>query len=146
MNPLNRSSKFFVLFLFFLGIVSPLLATKTVSKEYFLNGRIKAITIVVITMPRNIDLFNFYKKTKVSRTEFDSLTSRKVRETVRITKLGHGGKPCYEIYFKQIDYDENGKRTRFQEFTCDKKKTKVKEYSDGEVIHVRIQKRRRLPW
>lgn len=126
----------------------PLIAgkTKTVQKEYYTNGNIRAVIITVVTTPMHADLFNFYKQTKILRTEFDSVISRKTKETVRITKLGRGGKPCYEIYYKEIDYDKNGRRTHYEKSHCDKGRSKIKEYENGEVSFISIQRRKRWLW
>jgi hypothetical protein len=145
MNPARRYCA--ALLAFFL-ISIPVFAGKirTVNKEYYPNGNLKAVTITIVTTPNHADLFNYYKKTKVTRTEFDSVITRKSLETVRITKLGRGGRPCYEYYYKKINYDKNGKRTRFEVTDCDKSKYKVKEYTNGKVSFVRKQKRRRWLW
>lgn len=146
MNPLCRTG---LVWLFFLLPCVSLYAgrTKTVNKEYYANGRIKAVVITVVTTPRNADIFNYYKKTKISRTEFDSIISRKVKETIRITKLGKGGRPCYEVFYKEVDYDKNGKRTHFQKSDCDKSKDKIKEYKNGKVVFIHEKRRRKwLRW
>jgi hypothetical protein len=113
------------------------------SKEYFANGNVKSVTVTKVKTPRNIDLFNFYKETKVIRTEFDSLTGRKIMHSVRVTKVGIGGKHCYEYSSLRIDYDENGKRKRYEKSKCDKHYFMYKEYVDGKVSFIHIEKKRR---
>ncbi|HLG03312.1 MAG TPA: hypothetical protein VI731_06930 [Bacteroidia bacterium] len=133
--------------LLLLAVSLPMAASKTIQKEFFLNGNVKSITVTTVTMPKRVDLFSFYKKTKISRIDFDSLTGYKLRETCRITKAGHSDRHCYELYFREVEYDQYGNRVRYQEFFCDKGKGKVKEYRDGELVKVIVQKRRRLlPW
>lgn len=135
-----------ILVLAFCLFVFPLCAKKTINKEYYTNGNIKAVTTVRVTVPRNIDPFNFYKKTRTERTEFDSISGRKTKETVRTTMVGNSGRRCYEVYYKQIDYDASGNRIRFQKSSCDKSKSKIKEYENGKLTFIRIQKRRRILW
>jgi hypothetical protein len=112
-------------------------------KEYFANGNVKSITVTKVKTPRNIDLFNLYKETKVIRTEFDSLTGNKILHTVRVTKIGMGGKHCYEYSSLRIDYDENGKRKRYERSKCDKHYYIRKDYVDGKVSFIHIEKKRR---
>ncbi len=112
-------------------------------KEFFANGKVKSVTVVKISTPRHIDLFNFYKKTKVERTEFDSITGNCISHTVRITKVGIGGKHCHELYYKRADFDRNGKRTRFEKSSCDRNKRKYIDYVNGKRTFVHIEKRRK---
>src|SRR6185436_1571742 len=77
-----------------------------VKKEYYANGKIKSVTKTKVKYPRNIDLFNFYKKTIVVRTEYDSISSNKINHSKRITKVGIGGKHCYEYFYKNIEYNQ----------------------------------------
>ena len=111
--------------------------------EYFANGNVKSITVTKVKTPRNIDLFNLYKETKVIRTEFDSLTGNKIMHTVRVTKIGMGGKHCYEYSSLRIDYDENGKRKRYERSKCDKHYYIRKDYVNGKVSFIHIEKKRR---
>lgn len=121
-------------------------ASKTISKEYYANGKLKSVTKTRVTVPRNIDPFNFYKRTKTERVDFDSATGRRIRETTKITMVGNSGRRCYEVYLRQIDYDLAGNRVRFEKSKCDKSKSKVKEYQNGKVAFIRKQKRRRILW
>ncbi len=112
---------------------------REIQKTYWPNGTIKTVTVIKTTTGKYVDLFNYYKKTHVKQTDFNE-QGIKTRKTVRITKLGRGGKPCYEIYSSQTDYDEQGKITRYEESQCDKNKTKLKVYQNGKLIFVRIHK------
>ncbi|CAN5765006.1 hypothetical protein BH11BAC7_BH11BAC7_13500 [soil metagenome] len=112
-------------------------------KEYFANGNVKSVTVTKVKTPRNIDLFNLYKETKVIRTEFDSLSGRRIMHTERTTKIGMGGKHCYEYSSLRIDYDENGKRKRYEKSKCDKHYFISKDYVNGKVTFVHIEKKRR---
>ncbi len=116
---------------------------RTEAKEFYANGKIKSVTITKVRTPRNIDLFNFYKETKVIRTVFDSISGNKKMHSVRITKVGIGGKHCYEYSSLKIDYDENGKRKYFEESKCDKHYFMFKNYVDGKVTFIHIDKKRR---
>lgn len=112
-------------------------------KEYFANGNVKSVTVTKVKTPRNIDLFNLYKETKVIRTEFDSLSGRKIMHSERTTKIGMGGKHCYEYSSLRIDYDENGKRKRYVKSKCDKHHYISKDYVNGKVTFTHIEKKRR---
>lgn len=112
-------------------------------KEYFANGKVKSVTVTKVKTPRNIDLFNLYKETKVIRTEFDSLTGKKLMHSERTTKIGMGGKHCYEYSSLKITYDENGKRRRYERSKCDKHYYIRKDYVNGKVSFVHIEKKRR---
>src|ERR1044072_7109204 len=95
-----------------------------VTKEFYANGKLKSITKTKVQYPRNIDLFNFYKKTTVTRIEYDSVSTNKINLSRRITKVGVGGKHCYEYFYRRIDYDARGKRVRFEKTHCDKNRNK----------------------
>jgi hypothetical protein len=116
---------------------------RDVSKQYFSNGHLKSVTETRTTLPRYIDPLNFYKKTKVIVTEYDSLSTHKTRQWTRITKIGKDGKPCYEIYFEEIRYDASGNRMTYQSNRCDKRRSTFKQYNDGKLEFIRIQKRRK---
>lgn len=116
---------------------------KQITKQYFVNGNLRSITETRTTLPRYIDPMNFYKKTKVVVTEYDSVTTKKTREWTRVTKIGKDGKPCYEIYYEEIKYDSLGNRVTYNMSRCDKKKSCFKEYKNGKLVFTRIQKRRK---
>ena len=112
-------------------------------KEYFANGKVKSITVTKIKTPRNVDLFNLYKQTKVIRTEYDSLSGNKKMHSERTTKIGVGGKHCYEYSSLRIEYDANGKRKRYERSKCDKHYYICKDYVNGKVAFIHIEKKRR---
>ncbi len=112
-------------------------------KEFFANGNVKSVTVIKISTPRNIDLFNFYKETKIIKTEFDSATGRKILHTVRVTKVGIGGRHCYEYSSKIIKYELNGDRSYFERSKCDKNYFMYKNYINGKVSFTHIEKRSR---
>ncbi|CAN5242551.1 hypothetical protein BH09BAC5_BH09BAC5_02800 [soil metagenome] len=114
--------------------------------EYFANGNVKRITITKVKTPRNIDLFNLYKQTKVISTEFDSITGKVIMHSRRITKIGVGGKHCYEISSLKIDYDVDGNRKHYEYAKCDKHYYIVKEYQNGKVAFTHIEKKRIRRW
>lgn len=116
---------------------------KQITRQYFGNGNVKSITETRTTLPKFIDPLNFYKKTKVIVTEYDSLTAKKSREWTRITKIGKDGKPCYEIFYEEINYDSTGRRVTYTLSKCDKKRAIFKEYKNGKLVFTRIQKRRK---
>ena len=113
-------------------------------KETYGNGKIKSITVSETKVkPFNKDLFNVYKTTKVVRTEFDSISGNKTSHSVRMTKIGVGGKHCYEYFYKRTDYDAQGRRKHFEKSKCDKHKYRYKDYENGKVIFIHIEKKRR---
>jgi hypothetical protein len=113
------------------------------AKEFYTNGKIKSVTITRVSTPRNIDLFNFYKETKIVKTEYDSITGNKIMHSVRITKVGIGGKHCYEYSSKLINYDANERRQYFEKSKCDKHKFMYKNYVNGKVSFIHIERKRR---
>lgn len=118
--------------------------TKTqVTKQYYLNGNLKSITAVSTTLPRYIDPMNFYKKTKVEVTEFDSLSKNMTRQFTRITKIGKDGKPCYEIFYEETVYDKFGNKKTYLRSRCDKQRSKFVQYKEGHVEFIQIHKRRK---
>lgn len=116
---------------------------KQVTKQYYLNGNLKSITAVSTTLPRYIDPMNFYKKTKVEVTEFDSLSKNMTRQFIRITKIGKDGKPCYEIYYEETIYDKFGNKKTYLKSRCDKQRSKFIQYKEGRVEFIQIHKRRK---
>ena len=116
-----------------------------IKKEFYANGKLKRVTKTKVKTPRNIDLFNFFKKTTVITSEYDSLTSKKILYSKRVTKVGIGGKHCYEYFFKCINYNSTGTRIRFEKSHCDKNRSMYKEYTNGKVsfIHKEKVKRRK---
>lgn len=117
---------------------------RDVTREFFPGTQqLKTLTEVKITRNMHGDLFNYYKKTTVRRTEF-TINGKPVKKTRRITKLGRSGKPCYELFSKEILYNENGQRKRLEQYKCDKNTSLIKEYRDGKVVAVRKLKKRRV--
>jgi hypothetical protein len=117
--------------------------SRVLTKEFYASGKIKSITITKIRYPRNIDLFNFYKKTITIRTEYDSISSNKINHSKRITKVGIGGKHCYEYYYRRIDYNQEGKRLRFEKSHCDKNRNKYIIYVNGKKDFIHIERPRK---
>lgn len=115
----------------------------SVSREFYANGKIKSVTKTKIRFPRNIDLFNFYKKTIVIRTEYDSVSSNKMMFSKQITKVGIGGKHCHEYFYKRIDYNQEGKRLRFEKAHCDKMRNKYIVYVNGKKNFIHIERPRK---
>jgi len=117
--------------------------TKQTTKKYYVNGNLKSIAETHTTLPKYIDPLNFYKKTKVCVIEYDSLTTHKVKEWTRITKFGKDGKPCHEIFYEEINYDQFGNRVNYARSRCDKRKAKYKQYKNGKVDFVQVVKHRK---
>jgi hypothetical protein len=117
--------------------------TKKISKNFYGNGQVKSVSETWTTLPKYIDPMNFYKKTKVFVTEFDSLTHRKVKEWTRVFKIGKDGKPCHEIFYEEITYDAFGNRVTYMKSRCDKRKSKYKQYKNGKVDFVQVVKHRK---
>jgi hypothetical protein len=138
----------YLFFLLTLFLSSALWAGKTrsIDKLFFVNGNVRALIITETIIPWHSDFYSYYKETRVFRTEFDSLTGRRVKETVRYTKLGRGGRHCYEILYKETRYDLAGNKTHFEKQKCDKYKSKTIEYTGGKKTSVIIHKPRRRLW
>jgi hypothetical protein len=148
-NEMNPVLKFLFLILAFPLLVSaqnnarPTGANPYVKKEYYANGKLKRITKTKVKVPRNIDLYNYFKKTTVTIHEYDSITSNKIFYSKRVTKVGIGGRHCYEYFFKTISYKPNGDRIRFEKSHCDKNKSMYKTYTNGKVDFIHIEKSKR---
>lgn len=117
--------------------------TKQIAKNYYVNGNLKSVSETWTTLPRYIDPMNFYKKTKVFVMEYDSLSKQKVKEWTRIFKIGKDGKPCHEIFYEEITYDQYGNRVTYMKSRCDKRKAKYKQYKDGKVDYIQVVKHRK---
>ena len=116
---------------------------KTVLKEFYKNGKLKSLTIVKVKTPKNIDLFTFYKETKIMRTDFDSISGFRLKYTERYTKVGFGGRHCYEIEAIQILYDVAGKRNFYEKSKCDKHQYEYRKYINGKLVFIHIEKKRK---
>jgi hypothetical protein len=116
---------------------------KQITKQYYTDGNLKSVTTVSTTLPKYIDPANFYKKTKVEVTEFDSISHVIKRKFKRVTKIGNDGKPCYELLFEETVYDQFGNKQTYVRTRCDKQRSKFIQYKGGQVEFIRIQKRRK---
>jgi|GEM_PF-1978714 len=116
---------------------------KQVSTKYYANGNVKSVAETWTTLPRYVDPMNFYKKTKVFVVEYDSITKGKQKEWTRIFKIGKDGKPCHELFYEEITYDQYGNRINYQCSRCDKRKAKYKHYKDGKVEFIQVVKHRK---
>lgn len=117
--------------------------SRKVTKNFYGNGNVKSISETSTTLPKYIDPMNFYKKTKMVVTEFDSITTLKVKEWTRIFKIGKDGKPCHEIFYEEIVFDQYGNRVTYMKSRCDKRKSKYKQYKNGKVDFIQVVKRRK---
>lgn len=116
---------------------------KEIKKEFYENGNIKRVTKVRVRRTKQFDLYNFYKRTAVSVTEFSEEGNVRSRERF-ITKIGDSGRPCYELVTIKISYHPNGKVRTYDKWSCDKKKGIYKEYDEGgKLVFTRINKRKR---
>ncbi len=117
--------------------------TKKITRNFYGNGNVKSIAETSTTLPLYIDPLNFYKKTKVCVIEFDSVSTNRTKEWTRIFKIGKDGKPCHEIFYEEITYDKFGNRISYMKSRCDKRKSKYKQYKNGQVDFIQVVKRRK---
>lgn len=102
----------------------------------------KTLTVIITKRNRFVDLYNYYKQTTTVTTAFSENGTR-LSETRRITKLGNTGKPCYELYYREILFDPKGRRTRYEKYECDKRTSVLKEYENGKVVFIREHRRKK---
>lgn len=114
-----------------------------VKKEFYENGNLKKITKVRIRRTKEFDLYNFYKRTAVTVTEFSENGAILTKDKY-VTKIGNSGRPCYEIVTVKITYHPNGRIKTYDKWSCDKRKGVYKEYDErGKLQFTRINKNRR---
>lgn len=114
-----------------------------VKKEFYEDGSIRRITKTRIRRTRQFELYNFYKRTAVTVTEFYEDGNVRYREKV-ITKIGDSGRPCYEVVTVKKNYYRNGNRRNYEKWICDERKGIYKEYDDrGKLVFTRIHKNKR---
>lgn len=135
------------LFLLFPGMVSlaqP--ASHSESKKEYYPGtdKVKRITHTRITRNKHPDLDNYYKKTTTKISDFDE-KGKPLRKLKKVTKQGKSGKHCYVLLSKETQYDTLGRPKHFEKSRCDKQKEVIKEYQNGNVIFIRVHKKRK-PW
>lgn len=140
--------RFYGLFLLFLmGVSLPLSAQlnrkREVTNSYYANGALAKTVVVKTSTTRNIDPYNYYKKTRTTVITFDSITGLQQERQYRVTKLGRDGKHCYELYSSVTTYDQQGRKRKVEVRKCDKSYTKTEEYLDGKLVFVRIFKTRK---
>ncbi|HEU4719496.1 MAG TPA: hypothetical protein VFU15_16750 [Bacteroidia bacterium] len=137
-----------MIMLFFLfsagGVHAQTKSKRTIVRENYSNGKPSKVMVVRVTRSKFEDPSNYYKRTKVTTTYFDSISGHVTKKTVLITKLGESGPPCYEIFRKETLYDARGKKVRMEKQRCDRRRYVLKEYRNGKLVHVLIQRRRRV--
>jgi len=136
----------FLLLIFPAGIAfaQPKTHREVVREVYPGTQKVKSITETRVMRNMHGDLFNYYKKTTLKRVEFAE-NGKPVKAVRRVTKLGRSGKPCYELYSREVLYDELGRKKHDRLNKCDKQKWVEKEYVEGRLVFIRKYKRRR-PW
>lgn len=136
-----------LLLLFTLGISLPLSAQlyrkREVTKSFYANGALAKTVIVKTSTTRNVDPYNYYKKTRTTVITFDSITGLQQERYYRVTKLGRDGKHCYELYASVTTYDQQGRKRKVEIRKCDKSYRKIEEYLEGKLVFVRIFKTRK---
>lgn len=114
-----------------------------VKREFHENGNLKKLTKVRVRRTKQFDLYNFYKRTAVTVSEF-SETGTILTKDKYVTKIGDSGRPCYEIVTIKITYHPNGKMKTYDKWICDKRKGIYKEYDEeGKLQFTRINKTKR---
>lgn len=76
------------------------------------------------------------------RTDFDSISGFRLKYTERYTKVGFGGRHCYEIEALQILYDAAGKRNFYEKSKCDKHQYEYRKYINGKLVFIHIENER----
>jgi hypothetical protein len=140
--------RFYLQFLLFtmcgsLSLSAQLNRKREVSNSFYANGALAKTVIVKTSTTRNIDPYNYYKKTRATIITFDSITGMQQERIYRVTKLGRDGKHCYELYACTTTYDQQGRKRRVEIRKCDKSYTKTEDYQDGKLVFVRIFKTRK---
>lgn len=114
-----------------------------VKREYYENGQVKKIVKTRIRRTKQFELYNFYKRTAITVTEFHENGAVKSKDKT-ITKVGDTGRPCYEVVTLKIQYNSNGTRKTYDKWICDKRKGIYKEYNaNGKLVFTRINKQRK---
>jgi hypothetical protein len=114
-----------------------------VKREFYSNGQVKRIVKTRIRRTKHFELYNFYKRTAITITEFNENGTIKSRDKI-ITKVGDTGRPCFEVVTLKIEYNSNGTRKTYDKWICDKHKGIYKEYDEnGKLVFTRISKKRK---
>ena len=114
-----------------------------VKREFYANGQVKRIIKTRIRRTRHFELYNFYKRTATTVTEFNENGTVRSKDKI-ITKVGDTGRPCYEVITLKIEYNSNGTRKTYDKWICDKRKGIYKEYDvNGKLVFTRINKQRK---
>ena len=115
---------------------------RTHDVEYFPNSNhVKKVTVTLIKRNKFVDLYNYYKLTKVTVTEFN-FEGEKLSVLHRTTRQGVGH-TCYEVYVSQLFFDPQGRKKHFESSTCDKRESVMKEYKEGKLVFERKHKKLR---
>ena len=107
-------------------------------KEFYANGILKKITRVKTIQSAKFELYDNYKKTIISSTEY--FENGKVKQKIKkISKLGNSGRDCYQITYIIKTYYETGEIKQVDIEKCDKAKTETRYYDEqGNLTFTRI--------
>ena len=107
-------------------------------KEFYPNGSLKKVTRVKTVQSAKFELYDNYKKTIVTSTEY--FENGKVKEKIKkITKLGNSGRDCYQITYEVKTYYETGIIKQIEIEKCDKAKSEIRYYDEsGNLTFTRV--------
>src|SRR6185503_19039134 len=99
-------------------------------KEFYPNGTLKKVTRVKTVQSAKFELYDNYKKTIVTSTEY--FENGKVKQKMKkITKLGNSGRDCYQITYEVKTYYETGILKQVYVEKCDQVKTETRYYDES---------------
>ena len=102
----------------------------TVYKEFYPDGTLKKVTRVKTVQSAKFELYDNYKKTIVTSTEY--FENGKVKQKMKkITKLGNSGRDCYQITYEVRTYYETGIIKQVDIEKCDRVKTETRYYDES---------------
>ncbi|MGL5891164.1 MAG: hypothetical protein ACRC3B_14845 [Bacteroidia bacterium] len=104
------------------------------------GGKIHTRTVTRTTTRRKPDLFNQYKKEKITVDTYDS-AGVKQQHRITVKQYTREGRPCRELRLRQTNYNSHGKRIRSEKSRCDGRRSVVKEYSNGRCIRKCVERR-----
>lgn len=112
-------------------------STKTY-KEFYPDGTLKKITRVKTVQSAKFELYDNYKKTIVTSTEY--FENGKVKQKIKkVTKFGNSGRDCYQITYIVKTYYESGIIKQVDIEKCDQAKSETRYYDEqGNLTFTRI--------
>ncbi|GAB4134401.1 MAG: hypothetical protein Fur0041_07640 [Bacteroidia bacterium] len=117
--------------------------TKKLVKEYYADGSVKSVKKIKERRNINVDPYNYYKKTRVEITLFDSLSGVKYYHSLKITIIGEpSSHHCIQKLERKTYYDSKGRKMKEEVMKCDEGYRKLVIYNKGRKSFISINKRR----